>query len=75
MNLPILKPSLFLGLENIRNNIHFLSDDEVVYPVGSVIVVHNFNVKKQKFIKLSEKGKNLTHVAVSPNKYVHFINN
>lgn len=69
MSLPVLQPSLFIGLEKrIRNNIHFLSDEEVVYPVGSVIAVHNFNVKKQKFIKLSEKGKNLTHVAVSPNK-------
>lgn len=69
MSLPFLKPSLFLGLEkNIRNNVHFLSDDEVVYPVGSVIAVHNFNLKKQKFIKLTDKGKNLTHISVSPNK-------
>lgn len=69
MNLPILKPSLFLGFEKrIRNNIHYLSDEEVVYPVGSVIAIHDFEIKKQKFIKLTEKGKNLTHVLVSPNK-------
>lgn len=69
MNLPLLKPSLFLGLDkNIRNNVHFLTDNEVVYPVGSVIAVHDFSVKRQKFIKLSDKGKNLTHLAVSPNK-------
>ncbi|KAJ8986164.1 hypothetical protein NQ317_005638 [Molorchus minor] len=66
---PILAPKLILGLETrIINNIHFLSDEEVVYPVGSVVVVHNFQLKKQRFIKLSERGKNLTHLAVSPNK-------
>ncbi|CAH1154655.1 unnamed protein product [Phaedon cochleariae] len=69
MNLALLQPQLLLGLETrIRNNVHFLSDDEVVYPVGSVVAVHNFNVKKQRYIKLSEKGKNLTHLAVSPDK-------
>lgn len=69
MNLPILQPKLFLGLETkLRNNIHFLSNEEVVYPTGAVIAVHNFNVKKQRFIKLSDKGKNLTQVIVSPNK-------
>ncbi|XP_066249993.1 cilia- and flagella-associated protein 57 [Euwallacea similis] len=67
--LPILEPRLIAGLEtSIKGNIHFLSDDEVVYPVGSVVAVHNLKVKKQKYIKLSEKGKNLTHVAVSPDK-------
>ncbi|KAJ8941065.1 hypothetical protein NQ314_010502 [Rhamnusium bicolor] len=69
MNLPILQPKLFLGLETrIANNIHFLTDEEVVYPVGSVIAVHNFHVKKQRFIKLSDRGKHLTHLAISPNK-------
>ncbi|XP_066140488.1 cilia- and flagella-associated protein 57 [Euwallacea fornicatus] len=67
--LPILEPQLIAGLEtSIKGNIDFLSDDEVVYPVGSVVAIHNFNVKKQKYIKLNEKGKNLTHIAVSPNK-------
>ncbi|CAG9770074.1 unnamed protein product [Ceutorhynchus assimilis] len=68
-SLPILVPRLIGGLEtNVKGNIHFLSDDEVVYPVGSVVAIHNYHEKKQKFIKLSEKGKNLTHVAVSPDK-------
>ena len=71
-SLPVLQPRLMVGLEtNIKGNVHYLSDDEVVYPVGSVNAVHNFHVKKQKFIKLSEKGKNLTHLAVSPDKLVH----
>lgn len=68
-SLPFLQPRLVTGLETaVKGNIHFLSDDEVVYPVGSVVVVHNFHVKKQKFIKLSNNGNNLSHVAVSPDK-------
>ncbi|XP_074026277.1 uncharacterized protein isoform X3 [Leptinotarsa decemlineata] len=59
----------------IRNNVHFLSDDELVYPVGSVIAVHNFGVRKQRFIKLSDKGKHLTHLAVSPNNFRKFPHN
>ncbi|XP_057670540.1 cilia- and flagella-associated protein 57 [Diorhabda carinulata] len=69
MSLPILQPQLLVGLETkIRGNVHFLSDDEVVYPVGCVVTVHNTSLKKQKFIKLADKGKNLTHLLVSPNK-------
>lgn len=69
LNLPILQPKLILGLDTkIPNNIHFLNDDEVIYPTGAVVAVHNFHVKKQKFIKLTDKGKNLTHLKLSPNK-------
>ncbi|XP_050501847.1 cilia- and flagella-associated protein 57 [Diabrotica virgifera virgifera] len=69
MSLPILQPHLIVGLEpTIRGNIHYLSDDDIVYPVGCVVAVHNINTKKQRYIKLSEKGKNLTHLLVSPNK-------
>lgn len=68
-SLPLLQPRLITGLEtSIKGNLHFLSDDELVYPVGSVVVVHNYDIRKQKFIKLSDKGKNLTHLAVSPDK-------
>ncbi|XP_050311353.1 cilia- and flagella-associated protein 57 [Anthonomus grandis grandis] len=68
-SLPVLVPRLIAGLEtNVKGNIHFLTDDEVIYPVGAVVTVHNPHVKKQKFIKLSDKGKNLTHIALSPDK-------
>ncbi|KAL1494188.1 hypothetical protein ABEB36_009827 [Hypothenemus hampei] len=69
LSLPVLQPRLISGLETaVYGNINFLNDDEVVYPVGSVVCVQNFHLKKQKYIKLSDKGKNLTHVAVSPDK-------
>ncbi|KAJ8957345.1 hypothetical protein NQ318_004824 [Aromia moschata] len=69
MSFAILQPKLFLGLATrVPNNIHFLSDEEVVYPVGSVVAVHNYQVKKQRYIKLADRGSHLTHVTVSPNK-------
>lgn len=69
LNLPTLQPRLIAGLEShIKGNIHFLSDDEIVYPAGAVVVVHNYHVRKQKYIRLSDKGNNLTHIAVSPDK-------
>ncbi|KAF7265792.1 hypothetical protein GWI33_020867 [Rhynchophorus ferrugineus] len=68
-SLPALQPRLVLGLEtSIKNNIHFLGDEDIVYPVGAVVAVHNIHARKQKFIRLSDKGKNLTHLAVSPDK-------
>ncbi|CAH0564937.1 unnamed protein product [Brassicogethes aeneus] len=68
-SMPTLTPRLFLGLKpNVNGSAQFLSDDYVVYPVGSVVAVHNINEKKQKFIRLADRGKNLTHVLVSPNK-------
>jgi len=67
--LPVLQPRVIAGLEpGVKGNINFLSDDEVVYPVGAVVTVHHFNVKKQKFIRLSGKGEHLTNLAVSPDK-------
>ncbi|XP_060521926.1 cilia- and flagella-associated protein 57 [Cylas formicarius] len=68
-NLPYLQPHLVLGLQTqVTGNLNFLSDDEVVYPVGAVVAVHNYTLKRQKFIRISDKGKNLTHIAISPDK-------
>lgn len=69
MEYPVLQPYVLLGLEKgIRGNIHFLTNDEVIYPVGTVVTIHNYADKKQRYIKLAERGKNLTQINVSPNK-------
>ncbi|CAG9863767.1 unnamed protein product [Phyllotreta striolata] len=71
MALPTLQPHMLLGLEKkVKGNIHFLSDDEVVYPVGSLVAVHNIPNKKQSYIKLADRGKNLVQINVSPNRKV-----
>ncbi|KAK9883072.1 hypothetical protein WA026_001275 [Henosepilachna vigintioctopunctata] len=67
--LPILQPRLLLGLQtHLQGNAQFISDEEILYPVGSVLALHNLNQKRQKYIRLPDKGKNVTSVVVSPNK-------
>lgn len=69
MATPSLQPKLILGLRTkVKGNAQFITEDDVVYPVGGVLAVHNFNLNRQKFIKLSERGNNVTSVTVSPNK-------
>ncbi|XP_044759161.1 cilia- and flagella-associated protein 57 [Coccinella septempunctata] len=68
-SLPILQPRLLLGLQtHLQGNAQFISDEEILYPVGSVLALHNINQKRQKYIRLPEKGKNVTSIVVSPNK-------
>lgn len=67
--LPILQPRLLLGLRtDVGGNAQFITDEDIVYPVGAVLTIHNLNQKRQKYIKLADKGKNVTEIVVSPNK-------
>ncbi|XP_044252622.1 cilia- and flagella-associated protein 57 [Tribolium madens] len=67
--LPILQPRLILGLRtDVKGNAQFITDEEIIYPVGAVLTIHNLNQKRQKYIKLADKGKNVTEIVVSPNK-------
>lgn len=68
-NLPLLQPRLILGLRtDVQGNAQFISDDDIIYPAGAVLTVHSINQKRQKYIKLGDKGKNVTSVVLSPNK-------
>ncbi|KAK5641374.1 hypothetical protein RI129_009921 [Pyrocoelia pectoralis] len=69
MSIPILQPRLIYGLRtDIKGNVHFLSDDEVLYPVGGLLAANNFAQKRQRFGKLPDKGKNVTEISISPNQ-------
>ncbi|KAI4457029.1 cilia- and flagella-associated protein 57 [Holotrichia oblita] len=71
MAIPVPQPRLVLGLQtNIKGNAQFINDEEVIYPVGGVLCVHNFYQRRQKFIKLGDKGQNVTSIAVSPNRRI-----
>lgn len=68
---PILQPRLVYGLRtDIKGNVNFISDDEVLYPAGGLLVMHNFAQKRQRFARLPDKGLNITRIVVSPNQYV-----
>lgn len=69
MTTPVLQPKIILGLRTgPKGNAQFIGEDEVVYPVGGVLAVHNYIMHRQKFIKLPERGANVTSITVSPNK-------
>lgn len=67
--IPGLAPLCFLGLKtNIKGNIQYVSEEDVLYPVGSTLSVHNYIQNKQKYIKLPDRGANINIICVSPNR-------
>ncbi|XP_071455060.1 cilia- and flagella-associated protein 57 [Hetaerina americana] len=69
MTLPTVIPNFIFGLKSdIRGNAHYLKDNEVLYPVGAVVAVHNFQTNRQKYIKLPEKCRTITVMCLSHNK-------
>lgn len=63
-----IQPKLVYGLRSdIKGNIHFLENQEVIYPVAGVIAIHDFKLHKQTFLRLA-----VNHVpkviAISPNR-------
>lgn len=64
-----LVPKFFFGINTqIKGNVHYITEEEVIYPNGGVLVVHNFPGKRQKYIKLPEKGYNVNLIVLSPNR-------
>jgi hypothetical protein len=65
MSLPIIEPRAFYGLTNgIKGNASYISENEILYPAGRVLVVHNYAQKLQRYIQLPEKPINI--ICVSP---------
>ncbi|XP_046473446.1 cilia- and flagella-associated protein 57 [Neodiprion pinetum] len=68
MAIPLLQSKVFYGLRTeIYGNAQYVSDAEVLYPVGSALAVHNFNQKKQRLIRLPDK-RLINIIALTPNK-------
>lgn len=51
-----------------RYNAHYLTESDILYPAGGVIVIHNHLQKKQKFIRLQDKNKPIKSLVLAPNK-------
>lgn len=63
-----LQPKFVFGLRSdIKGNIHFLENEEVVYPVAGVIAIHDYKRHKQTFLRLSENSVP-TVIVISPNR-------
>ncbi|XP_054279032.1 cilia- and flagella-associated protein 57-like [Macrosteles quadrilineatus] len=66
-----LAPRIFWGLTtSIKGNINYVSDLDVLYPAGGVLVIHNYVQMTQFYIKLPEPQKVLNIICVSPNKKI-----
>ena len=53
---------------DVRDNIHFLDDQYIVYPVGHNIVIYNLDLKVQKVFECIEGTEGITAMALSANK-------
>lgn len=65
-----IQPKFVYGLRSdIKGNIHFLENQEVVYPVAGVIAIHDYKRHKQTFLRLSDNSTP-TVIAISPNRKI-----
>lgn len=63
-----LQSRVFYGLKtDIISNAHYISDAEILYPVGNVIALHNIPQYRQRFIRLSDKQQ-INIITVTYNK-------
>jgi len=53
---------------DVKDNIHYIDDTTVAYPVGRNVVIYNTQSNIQKFIQGAEKTDAITAMALSPNK-------
>lgn len=63
-----LQPKFVFGLRSdVKGNIHFLENQNIVYPVSGVIAIHDFERHKQTFLRLIDNNTP-TVIAISPNR-------
>ncbi|KYN15284.1 PREDICTED: cilia- and flagella-associated protein 57 [Trachymyrmex cornetzi] len=64
-----LQTRVFYGLRtDIANNVHYITDAEVLYPVGNALAIHNILQHQQKLIRLPERYYDANGICVSINK-------
>ncbi|KAK9830297.1 hypothetical protein WJX72_010857 [[Myrmecia] bisecta] len=64
-----LLPRHVFGLRgDVKDNIHFVEENSLVFPVGHHAVLYNTETKVQRFIPGAADSEGITALAVSPNK-------
>ena len=53
---------------DVKDNIHFVEEGTIIYPVGHTVVSYNVETKVQRFTPGSPESEGITALAVSPNK-------
>lgn len=68
MSVPILQSRVLYGLKtDVVGNVHYISDTDILYPVGSALAIHNFSQRRQRLLRLPDK-RQINIIAVTPNK-------
>ncbi|XP_077278578.1 testes of unusual size [Temnothorax americanus] len=63
-----LQTRVFYGLKtDIAGNAHYVTDAEILYPVGNALAIHNVLQHQQKLIRLPDKY-HANVICISPNK-------
>lgn len=62
-------PSLAFGCKSgVADNVCFLDEENVVFPTGSMTVLHNIEQDTQRFITGTDGQTAISAMAVSPNR-------
>ena len=65
----VLIPKFSFGVKcDVKNNVHFLDDQRIIYPCGHNIVIFNNDDKTQQYIPGIEGSEGITAMALSPSK-------
>ncbi|XP_057334478.1 cilia- and flagella-associated protein 57-like [Microplitis mediator] len=65
---PELLTKVLYGLKtDVQGNAHFITDNDILYPVGNALAIHNFNQHRQRLLHLSDKH-HINIIAITPNK-------
>lgn len=65
----ILVPKFMAGVKNdVNNNLYFIDEQTVCYPVGHNIVLYNIEEKTQRYISGIEGSEAITAMAVTRSK-------
>lgn len=63
-----IQPKNVFGIRNdVKGNVNFTVKQEVLYPVGGILAIHDYETDKQKFLRFNENSVPLV-IAMSPNK-------
>lgn len=74
MSIPVIQPRALFGLRlSIPRNVFYVTDFEILYPCGAVIILHKFTERHQKYIKLMERSVRMDYMAISPKRFAYIL--
>ena len=53
---------------DVKDNIHYIDEANIVYPAGHHIVLHNLESRQQQFVQASTESESIVALAITPNK-------